>query len=343
MTIRTSTTLAFALSDEGIVGYNFLQKLAFYGSADLLEHLGSNVSRGQSLTTLPVDNGLCVKLGAMVSEASAQAVLEQEYNEKWLWGLPAALFHFSVQGNEFESLEQGEEKQRASAEKRGFPDLYMDNSQFQKTVALQSVADGTEQLKLMARRRSDREAANAAVPLVSVASILFSGMGITQSTRNAVAELPLSITPSGGARNPYEAYILARKVDGLEPGIYHYSAIDHTLGRLAAELPERLSQIVGDQDWADDMSCIVVLAAFFERTMWKYDDPNAYRVVLIEAGHIGQNMLLTAAEEGLAACPTAALSHQMLFEALELPSRITCAPIYAIALGVPGTASEDGS
>jgi SagB-type dehydrogenase family enzyme len=78
---------------------------------------------------------------------------------------------------------------------------------------------------------------------------------------------------------------------------------------------------------------VVVLAAFFERTMWKYDDPNAYRVILIEAGHIGQNMLLMATEEGLAACPTAALSHDRLFDMLELPSRITCAPVYAIAIG----------
>jgi hypothetical protein len=35
----------------------------------------------------------------------------------------------------------------------------------------------------------------------------------------------------------------------------------------------------------------------------------------------------------LAACPTAALSHEPLFDLLELPSRITCAPVYAIAIG----------
>ena len=31
--------------------------------------------------------------------------------------------------------------------------------------------------------------------------------------------------------------------------------------------------------------------------MWKYDDPNAYRVVLIEAGHIGQNIMLAATQQ----------------------------------------------
>ena len=33
---------------------------------------------------------------------------------------------------------------------------------------------------------------------------------------------------------------------------------------------------------------------------------DAYRVVLIEAGHIGQNIMLAATREGLSACPTAA-------------------------------------
>ena len=330
---RASSALAFGLSEEGIVGFNFLQKSAFLGNGQLLELLAINTNSHNCEQLDMVDTERFLELGALVAEASSQDRLEQEFSEKWAWGLPAALFHFSVQGNDFESLEQGEEKQRESAEKYGFPDLYMTNKGLQSIVALESVRDKTAQLALMARRRSLREPSGAAVSLQALSGILFSGMGITQTIHNAVAELPLSMTPSGGGRNPYEAYVVARKVEGLEPGIYHYSAFEHTLGRLHSELPAQLSQTVGDQEWANDMSCIIVLAAFFERTMWKYDDPNAYRVVLIEAGHIGQNMLLMATEQGLGACPTAALSHELLFDALELPSRITCAPIYAIAVG----------
>ncbi len=330
---RTSSALAFGLSDEGIIGFNFLQKSAFAGNGDLLELLASNGNWCDDASTKQAAYQSYIELGAVVAEATEQDQLEQEYIEKWAWGLPAALFHFSVQGNVFESPEQSEEKQRASAEKIGFPDLHMSNDGFETVVELDAVSERSAQMRLMARRRSVREAAGSSVSLQSIASILFSGMGITQTTRNAVAELPLSMTPSGGGRNPYEAYIFARKVDGLDPGIYHYSARDHSLGRMEGAVPECLSEIVGNQDWADDMSCVIVLAAFFERTMWKYDDPNAYRVVLIEAGHIGQNMLLMATEEGVAACPTAALCHEMLFDLLELPSRITCAPIYAIAIG----------
>ena len=337
---RTSSTLVFTLADAGVVGFNFLQKSAFQGSGALLDTLNESGDWIEADT-----GGECafVELGAMVAEASAENAREHEYLEKWAWGLPAALFHFSVQGNSFQTLEQGEAKQLAMADKVGLPPLHKDNSGYKAVKPLTKSAGKSDLLKIMERRRSARETSDGFVPLQTVSDILFSGMGITGSVRNAVVTLPLTMTPSGGGRNPYEAYLIARKVDGLAPGIYHYSASDHTLGRLNSTPPERLSQIVGEQDWADDMSCVIVLAAFLERTMWKYDDPNAYRVVLIEAGHIGQNMLLMATEEHLCACPTAALTHEILFDLLELPSRITCAPVYAIAIGAQRMATGDGT
>jgi SagB-type dehydrogenase family enzyme len=337
---RTSSALVFSLADTSVAGFNFLQKSAFEGTGALLDVLNDNKEWTESDESGPDGARAFVELGAMVAADSAEDAAEREFEEKWAWGLPAALFHFSVQGNAYLSLEQGEAKQLANAERLGFPDLYKDNSGYQPAPALAKPAVQSDLIRLMARRRSDREPSGEPVPMQAVSDILFSGMGITGSVKNAVAALPLSMTPSGGGRNPYEAYLFARKVDGLAPGIYHYSAMDHTLGRLAAELPEKLGGLLGGQDWADEMSCIIVLAAFFERTMWKYDDPNAYRVVLIEAGHIGQNMLLAATDAGLSACPTAALSHEPLFELLELPSRITCAPVYAIAVGAPKRPSE---
>jgi nitroreductase len=72
--------------------------------------------------------------------------------------------------------------------------------------------------------------------------------------------------------------------------------------------------------------------------MWKYEDANAYRVVLIEAGHIGQNMMLAATSHGLSACPTAALCHSAIKRLLGL-DRFTDAPIYALTIAAP----QDGS
>ena len=69
--------------------------------------------------------------------------------------------------------------------------------------------------------------------------------------------------------------------------------------------------------------------------MWKYEgDDNAYRVVLIEAGHIGQNVMLAAGSLGLSACASAALDHTTL-ERLFGIERFDAAPIYALAVNRP--------
>jgi SagB-type dehydrogenase family enzyme len=92
---------------------------------------------------------------------------------------------------------------------------------------------------------------------------------------------------------------------------------------------------MGGQSWADEMPCVILLCAQFERTMWKYDDANAYRVVLIEAGHIGQNVMLAATRHGLSACPSAALNHSRIKECVGAGNGYTNAPIYALTLATP--------
>jgi SagB-type dehydrogenase family enzyme len=188
----------------------------------------------------------------------------------------------------------------------------------------------------MARRRTVREPGRSSITLPALSDCLFAGMGIVGQTENCVGTLPLSMTPSGGARNPYEAYVYARSVEGLQPGFYHYAAIDHTLARVdVSDLPLP-SDLLGGQQWTDAMPCVLLLYARFERTMWKYDDANAYRVVLIEAGHIGQNIMLAATRNGLSACPTAALNHTRINDCIAPRARLTHAPIYALTLSYPG-------
>jgi SagB-type dehydrogenase family enzyme len=84
----------------------------------------------------------------------------------------------------------------------------------------------------------------------------------------------------------------------------------------------------------NNMPAIVFLMAYLERSMWKYQDPNAYRVMLIEAGHIGQNIMLAATHHKLTACPSAALSHEKIKQAFGIDG-LTRTPVYALGLGAP--------
>lgn len=336
--LRAAHTLVFSPSREGIEGFNFLTKRHFACDDDLLAFLRAvpDWRGGQDLIErfegLDAETlaGL-VEMTVLLEEGSPAARREETFLAGWKWGLPTALMHFCLDGVEIMPLEASEQLQREKAKVAPSPPLWLTNDHLRDVTAL---ASSTCSLApVMAARRTVREAAGI-ISLGELANCLFAGMGITGETENCVGKLPLSMTPSGGARNPFEAYVFARAVAGLQPGIYHYSAADHTLGRIGGEPPPDLAALVGNQDWASDKPALIVLAAFLERPMWKYEDGNAYRVMLIEAGHIGQNIALSATAQGLTACPTAALSHDVIRRHLGLDA-VMEAPVYALALGRP--------
>ena len=119
--------------------------------------------------------------------------------------------------------------------------------------------------------------------------------------------------PSGGGLHPLEPYLLVRRVDGIEAGLYHYHAGDHALEPLRALSPDeaqRLAKIfVAGQEFFADAPVHIALVARFRRTFWKYrNHAKAYRAILLEAGHVSQNLYLSATEANLGAYITAAIN-----------------------------------
>lgn len=341
--LRAARSMVLSWDQGELLACNFLTKKTTSCFPDLLEFLSrlqdwqpvqEIIKAFQGVTTDAL-NAL-VDATLLVERDSENAKREDEYLSSWNWGVPAAMLHFSVQDADFVPLETSEQLQLDRAKHDQSPELFMPNEgRFEHIVSLKEHGSQADDLKqLMARRRTVRECdPTASVSLATVADCLYAGMGITGWTSNCIGKLPLTMTPSGGARNPFEAYLFAKRVDGLKPGIYHYSAVEHSLG-LVNHSEYALSNLVAGQDWADTMSCAIVLCASLDRTMWKYPDANAYRVVMIEAGHIGQNVMLAATKERLTACPTAALSHSQIRDAIGLTD-LTDTPVYALTIGVP--------
>lgn len=130
-------------------------------------------------------------------------------------------------------------------------------------------------------------------------------------------------SPSAGGLHPVEAYVLLQRVEGIQPGLYHYHAGDHALEPLASGTRESLrtlaGQIVAGQDWFADAPVIVMLAARFQRSFWKYrNHPKAYRTLLLDAGHLSQMLYLTATELNLGAFITAAINEVEIEQAFGL-------------------------
>ena len=128
-------------------------------------------------------------------------------------------------------------------------------------------------------------------------------------------------SPSGGALHPTEAYLIVQRVEGIAPGLYHYRAGDHALQPLPPvdDLAKFAWTAVAGQQWFADAHVLVVLAPRFARNYWKYrNHAKAYRVTILDIGHLSQTLLLSATEMGLGAYITAAINEVDLERAFGL-------------------------
>ncbi|MCG8460071.1 MAG: putative peptide maturation dehydrogenase, partial [Holophagales bacterium] len=178
-------------------------------------------------------------------------------------------------------------------------------------------------LHLLARRRTTRLFdAERPMSAAQLSTILFYTYGCHGYAPLAPEVIGLKKTsPSGGALHPVEAYPLLLHVDGLEPGLYHYRTEHHALDLLrplGGDEARRLAEhFVGGQSYYRTAHALFVLTARFHRNFWKYRrSPKAYRVVLLDAGHLSQTLYLLATHLGLGAFFTAAVNDIDIEEAL---------------------------
>ena len=100
--------------------------------------------------------------------------------------------------------------------------------------------------------------------------------------------------------------MVANDVEGLEQGLYHYDVLGRALERLyAGDLRLPLARAALDQRIAADAQAVFVWTAVLERSRWKYGE-RFLRYVLLDAGHIAENVALAATALGLGTCQIAA-------------------------------------
>jgi SagB-type dehydrogenase family enzyme len=88
------------------------------------------------------------------------------------------------------------------------------------------------------------------------------------------------------------------------------------------------------QKFLKDAAAVFLMTAVFPRTMWKYRFPRAYRVVLLDAGHLCQTFCPVATWLGLAPFCTVALKDSEIEKDLSLDG-IRETALYLAAVGAP--------
>jgi SagB-type dehydrogenase family enzyme len=107
--------------------------------------------------------------------------------------------------------------------------------------------------------------------------------------------------PSAGGRFPLEVYLIPNRVEGLaKGGVYHYNIKGDYLEERLPTGEERLANCF-QQPFVSQSEAILVISGVFKRTAMKYGE-RGYRYVLIESGHLGQNIYLVSEALGLKVC-----------------------------------------
>ncbi len=154
---------------------------------------------------------------------------------------------------------------------------------------------------LAAKRRSVRRFVDAPMPLATLAGLLRDTYGVIgPDPMEGGGTFLRRAVPSAGGLYPLEVYALVRKVEGISRGIYHYDAKGNALELVSGEDWETpAADTFYTWPYAEHAPVTLCLAAMFDRTQKKYG-PRGYRYILLEAGHVAQNLCMSAQLNGLA-------------------------------------------
>jgi len=113
------------------------------------------------------------------------------------------------------------------------------------------------------------------------------------------------------------------KVEGLLPGFYHYQPLGHRLLEVMPPLPDETIVRLSNDQPIGGASVLILLLLDFTRESLKNYGRKAYRLSLLEADHIAQNVLLVAAAMDLGAFPICGFCDEELsfFAGLKYPEQ----------------------
>ena len=161
-------------------------------------------------------------------------------------------------------------------------------------------------LHVINSRKSHRVYTDEPITLTQLSYLLWCTQGVKSVRGKSYATL--RTVPGGGARHPFECYMAIRRVEGLEPGLYHYLPMTHQIEYLGTpDDPEGLiGRTLQGQHWAEKASVVFYYSCVFYRAEWRYGI-RAHPTVLIDSGHITENLYLAATSIGLGGCAVASV------------------------------------
>lgn len=169
-----------------------------------------------------------------------------------------------------------------------------------KSIPLMNLSRGGSELRqILYKRYSARHYSKLPLSFANISYILQMSAGLVRPDKDL--DKSRRGYPSAGARYPLEIYFISLNAE-LDKGLYHYNIKENSLEILIKKnLSKWLLDTTGNEDWIVKSGIVVIITGVMDRTRIKYTD-RGYRYILMEVGHVGQNISLLSTELGLGSC-----------------------------------------
>ncbi len=154
------------------------------------------------------------------------------------------------------------------------------------------------------RRHSIRKYTGEILKLEELSYLLWSTQAIRKEINQATSK---RFVPSAGSRHALETYLAVINVEELTAGVYRYLPREHKL--LFIYTPELFSEAitasVKGQSFCTQANAVFYWSAIPYRMEWRYY-PAASKLILLDAGHVCQNLYLACDAVNCGTCAIAA-------------------------------------
>ena len=195
-----------------------------------------------------------------------------------------------------------------------------------KFQALSSV----DLLSAIRNRQSRRQFSDTPLVLEELSFLLWATQGIREQSGTGHTRRTV---PSAGARHALETYLCVLNVKGLDRGFYRYLPIEHQLvvEYRDESAAEKIAWAAFQQNWMSKAAIVFIWSSIPYRTEWRYGLA-AHKVILLDAGHVCQNLYLACEAISAGMCAVAAYDQELMDQLLKIDGKDEFV-IYLAAVG----------
>lgn len=210
----------------------------------------------------------------------------------------------------------------------------MSDKQIKLPMDFKSLDLCNDTVNLIYSRESRRSFSGEQISLLQLSFLLWATQGIKSMRGNNYATM--RTVPCGGARHPFETYLVVQNVEGLEKGVYHYLPLSNEIEFIKPlkNVEQIISDSVVGQKWAGKASVVFYWSIVPYRAEWRYGEAACIKS-LVDVGHVCQNLYLACEAAHLGTCAIISFDFNLCNSLFDLDGEdeyvLYCSPVGTVS------------